>query len=79
MVAVGPSGSTVAALLTRMSTRPAREHGRRRLAALLLVGEVGGYHADPPGRYALFLQPGAGLVQLCHGAREQDYAGARVA
>ena len=56
-----------------------REHGRRRAAAVLLVGQVGGQHADPPGGHAPFAQQGAGLVQLRRGAREQDHAGAGAA
>ena len=79
MPAVGPSGSTVAALLTSMSNAARGEHGRRRLAALPLVGQVGWHHADPPARHALLQQQGAGLVQLCRGAREQDHAGAGAA
>ena len=53
-----------------------REHGCRRAAALLLVGQVGGHHADPLCGNALLEQEGAGLVQLCIGAREQDDVGA---
>ena len=45
------------------------EHGRRRLAALLLVGQVGWHHADPPARHALLQQQGTGLVQARRCAR----------
>ncbi|HEY0937881.1 MAG TPA: hypothetical protein VGD91_29580 [Trebonia sp.] len=44
-------------------------------AAVLLVGQVGGHHADPPGRHALRAQQVAGLVQLSGGAGEQGNAG----
>ena len=53
-----------------------REHGRRRLAALLRVGQVGGHHADPLGGHALPAQQGAGLLQLPGGPGEQNDAGA---
>ena len=56
-----------------------REHGRRRAGALLLVGQVGGQHADPLSGHAPCPQQGAGLVQLRRGAREQDDVGAGVA
>ena len=78
MVAVGPSGSTVAALLTRMSTRPAVSLLAAAWPRCSSSARSAGTR-DPPGRHALFAQQGAGLVQLCHGAREQDHAGARVA
>ena len=79
MPAVGPSGSTVAALLTRMSTRPAASAADTAQAAVFLVGQVGGQDADPAGGHAAFAQQGAGLLQLRRGAREQDHPGAGVA
>jgi hypothetical protein len=52
-----------------------REHRRRRHRALPLVGEVGGHHADPPGRHALFPEHAARLLQLSRGAGEQYHPG----
>ena len=56
--------------------RECRRHGT---AAVFLVGQVGGQHADPPGGHATFAQQGAGLLQLRRGAGEQDHPGAGVA
>jgi hypothetical protein len=56
----------------------AGQHGRCRAAAVLLIGQVGGHDADPPGGHAPPAQQGAGLLQLRRGPREQDHAGAGV-
>ena len=75
MSAVGPSGSTVAALLTRMSTRPAASAAAT-ARPRPLVSQVGRQDTDPVGGHAVLAQLRVGLLQLRWGAREQDYPGA---
>jgi hypothetical protein len=55
-----------------------REHGHRRAAAVLLIGQIGGHDADLPGGHAPLAQKDPGLLQLPGGAGEQDHAGAGV-
>src|SRR3984885_13899324 len=50
-----------------------RQRGSHRTVAVLLIGEVGGQHADPPGGHAALAQQAAGLVELPGGAGEQDH------
>src|ERR1700760_4844029 len=72
MPTVGPRGSTVAALLIRMSTGPACSPGARALAALFCPGQVGAHHPDPRGGCAPLQQLGAGLSQLPGGPGQQN-------